>query len=169
MAKRALLGLLKGLVIGGLIAVVLVKGVGIATFGAWLAYPLAVLVGVIAGLVAGKPIWAQDARIEAGLKALVGAIVGGGLMFALRKWINPSVDLGALGAAGLGELPILSLPLIATALSIFFELDNTAEPAEPKQKQRAPGDKARVEVDQLDEELEDEELGGSSTKAERKG
>lgn len=169
MAKRALVGLLKGLVLGGLLAIVLVKGLGVVTFGAWLAYPLAVVVGVITGLVAGKPIWAQDARIEAGLKAVVGAIVAGGLMFAMRKWINPSIDLGSLGAAGLGELPILSLPLITTALSVFYELDNTNEPAEPDKKQRVPEDKARAPADEVEQELESEEQGLGSTKAGRKG
>jgi hypothetical protein len=132
-----------------------------------LAYPLAVLLGVLSGLVAGKPIWQRDARIEAALKAVVGAVVGGGVMFALRKWVNPTLDLGALGAGELGQLPVVSLPLIATALSLLFELDNTGEPA------GGAADKARIEqgktrvADELESELEDE-IGASSQKAERK-
>lgn len=169
MGKRALIGLVKGLVLGGAIALLLVQVLGVATFGAWLAYPLAALVGIIAGLVAGRPIWDREGRIEAGLKAVVGAIVGAGLMFALRKWLNPAVDLGSFGAGGLGELPVVSLPLIVTLLSVFYELDNTGEPADAKQKTRAevPG-KARVEDAALEDELEDEAVL-ESREAKRKG
>ncbi len=168
MAKRALFGLVKGLLVGGVLALVLVKGLGVVTFGALLAYPLAVLVGVLTGLLAGKPIWQRDARIEVALKSVVGAIVAGGLMFALRKWLNPSIDLGALGAGGLGELPLVSLPLIATALAMLFELDNTSEPAsEAANEQRVAPDKSRV-AGELESELSDE-LDASSRKAERKG
>jgi hypothetical protein len=168
MAKRAVIGLVKGLLLGGVLALVLVKGLGVATFGALIAYPVAVLIGVLAGLVAGKPIWRRDARIEVALKAVVGAIVAGGLMFGLRKWVNPSLDLGAFGAGELGELPVVSLPLIATALSVLFELDNTAEPvSETADKQRIAPDKARV-AGELESELDDE-IQASSQKAERKG
>jgi hypothetical protein len=167
MAKRAVIGLVKGLLLGGVLALVLAKGLGVATFGALLAYPLAVLVGVLAGLVAGRPIWQRDARIEAGLKAVVGAIVGGGLMFALRKWLNPSLDLGTFGNGQLGELPVVSLPLIATGLSILFELDNTGEPVgEASDKKRVEPEKARV-AGELDSELE-EELAAGSEKARKK-
>jgi hypothetical protein len=164
MAKRALIGLIKGLLIGGMVALVLVQGLGIAVFGALLAYPLAVLTGVIAGLVAGKPIWARDGRIEATLKAVVGAVVAGGVMFAIRKWLNPSLDLGSFGAGGIGELPIVSLPLIATALSVLFELDNTgSEPAEEKPKQRVAAE-PQLEEAELDSEIEADESRGSTRK-----
>lgn len=168
MARRAVIGLVKGLLLGGVIALVLVKGLGVATFGALLAYPIAVLVGVLAGFVAGRPIWDREGRIEATLKAVVGAIVGAGLMFAMRKWLNPSLDLGSFGAGGLGELPVVSLPLIATALSVFFELDNTGEPADDKPRVVSDGKKARVDDALGEHELEDEVVA-EPREAKRKG
>lgn len=170
MLKRALIGLAKGLLIGGVLAAILVKGLGVAVFGALLAYPLAVLVGVITGLVAGKPIWAADGRIEATLKAVVGALVGAGAMFALRTWVGANVDLSALGAGqgALGELPAVSLPLISTALALLFELDNTGEPAEDSGKKRVAPEKARV-ADELESDLESEEVAAGSSKLRRKG
>ena len=44
--------------------------------GVIVAYAAAVVTGIVVGLVAGKPIWAEDARIEAGTKAIAGAILG---------------------------------------------------------------------------------------------
>jgi hypothetical protein len=170
MAKRALIGLIKGLLIGGIFALVLVKGLGVAVFGALLAYPLAVLIGILTGLVAGKPIWAQDGRIEAALKAIVGAIVAGGLMFAIRTWLNPSVDLGSLGAGGIGELPLVSLPLIATALSVLYELDNTGpEPGEQAPgKQRIARGAAKDTAGALETELDADDEAHAAERARRK-
>ncbi|PIE05592.1 MAG: hypothetical protein CSA75_03960, partial [Sorangium cellulosum] len=68
---------LAGLV-GGTVAALAVKVFGIATMGAILAYPLAVLVGVVVALLAGKPFWTKDARIECGLKAGFGALLAAG-------------------------------------------------------------------------------------------
>ncbi len=135
MLRRLLIGLVLGLVVGGLVAVGLVAGLGVATFssagGALLAYLVAALTGVLTGLVAGKPIWSSGAKVEAGLKALFGALVGAGLMFALRKWAGSwTINLPAIGANGataVADLPAASLPLLAAALGAFFEVDNTGE------------------------------------------
>jgi hypothetical protein len=166
MAKRALIGLIKGLLIGGVVALLLVKGLGVVTFGAVLAYALAVLIGLLTGLVAGKPIWAQDGRIEAALKAVVGAVVAGGAMFAIRSWLNPSVDLGSFGAGGIGELPAVSLPLISTALAVLFELDNTGAEPEQTPKQRVVPEAAARQDDEI--ELEAEEDARRADRAGRK-
>src|SRR5215469_16609426 len=99
MLGRLLIGLVLGLLVGGLVAAGLVAGLGILTFsgagGAVLAYVAAALTGVLTGLVAGKPIWSSGAKIEAGLKAVFGALIGAGTMFALRQWggslIIPSI------------------------------------------------------------------------------
>ena len=161
MLKRVLFGLLKGTVIGGLLGAALVFGLGMPVFAAWLAYVAAAVTGALTGLVAGKGIWEKDARIEAGLKAGVGALIGAGAMFAIRRWLSMNVDLGQLGAGVVGELPIASLPLIATALALFYELDNTGSSggSAPTKKTRvdtagaAADDRAELEQ-ALDEQSE---------------
>jgi hypothetical protein len=161
MVRRLLLGLVKGLLIGGIFAVALIQVLGVPVFGAFLAYTAAVLVGAITGLFAGKPFWAKDARIEVILKAVVGAAIAAASMFALRKWVTAEIDLSAVGAGAgaVGGLPALSLPLISTFLAVVFELDNTTEvPATDARaaiappKQRVPGaeqDLAELEEDEL--------------------
>jgi hypothetical protein len=142
MLRRLLVGLVLGLVIGGGVAAALVKGFALASFapasplggvsaagGAALAYLLAGVTGVLVALVAGKPFWAKGAWIEVGLKAFFGALLAVGGMFALRRWVDLSVELPfGLGAGSLSQLPAASLPIIATVLSVFYELDNTGEP-----------------------------------------
>jgi len=134
MLRRLLVGLILGLIVGGLVAAGLVAGLHQTLFSegagdSVFAYLAAAVTGVLTGLVAGKPIWASGAKIEAGLKAFFGALLGAGLMFAVRRWVTFPVDLGFAGlpagehAAGL--LPEVSLPLVAAVLGGFFELDNT--------------------------------------------
>src|SRR6202142_344880 len=131
MLRRLLIGLVLGLVVGGLVAAGLVAGLGVPTFssagGALLAYVVSAVTGVLAGLVAGKPIWASGAKVEAGLKAFFGALIGAGLMFAIRQWAGSWViNLPAIGATGptaLPELPAVSLPLLAAVLGGLFGLD----------------------------------------------
>jgi hypothetical protein len=161
MLRRLLLGLVKGLLIGGLLAAALVQGLGVSVFGALLAYASAVVLGVLAGLFAGKPFWAKDARIEVALKAVVGAAVATASMFALRKWVTTELHLGAFGAGAVGSLPAVSLPLIATFLALVFEIDNTSEVpandaaaavAPPKQRLKGGADElAELEEDALNE------------------
>jgi hypothetical protein len=147
MAIRLLKGLILGLVIGGLVAAVLVKGLGILTFAAAgapvLAYAAALATGAVVGLVAGKPIWAKGAWIEALLKTFFGALLAAGGMALLRKFGHFDVDLVklGLGSGSIGELPVLALPAIATVLSVFFEVDNTDSP-EPAEKGRRVAGKA---------------------------
>jgi hypothetical protein len=166
MVRRLLVGMVLGFVVGGLVAAAVVAGLKVALFagpaGAALAYLAASVTGVLTGLVAGKPIWASGAKIEAALKALFGALIGVGLMFALRRWAGGwTLDLSAIGAGGpgpVGDLPAASLPLLAAALGAFFELDNTGgdEAEEPRQKKRvaAPAGadgKARARLAEADE------------------
>jgi hypothetical protein len=132
MLRRLILGLVLGLIVGVVLAAGLVR-LGVASFagggGFALAYLAAAGVGALTGMVAGKPIWASGAKVEAGLKALFGALMGAGAMFALRQWatgfdVNMSF-LGGGGPAPVGELPAASLPLIAAVLGGLFGLDNT--------------------------------------------
>jgi hypothetical protein len=174
MLKRLILGLLIGLIMGSLVAALLVKGMGLVAFGGFLAYLFAAVTGVVVGLVAGKPIWAKGGQIEAGLKALVGAIVGAGAMFAIRQWLHLDVDLSqfAAGHDEIGNLPAVSLPLIAAVLGGFYEIDNTPEPEADAKKSSAkdagkPAAKGKVRVASADEVEAEEEAEAPPKRAKR--
>src|SRR5581483_7752048 len=165
MLKRLLVGLFIGLVIGAALAAVLIKGLSLSLFatgagGAALAYLFAAVTGVVVGLVAGKPIWASGGQIEAGLKAFFGALLAAAGMFALRRWVTIPFDLSALGAGhgAMGELPALTLPIIAAVLGGFYEIDNTPEPEKKDDKDAKPASKSgsKVRVAEKGEESDEE-------------
>jgi hypothetical protein len=146
MLKRIFVGLLIGLVVGGGVAALLTQGLGISfegNAGALFAYLFAAAVGVLTGLLAGKPIWSQTGKIEAGLKAFFGALLSVGAMFAIRQWAQASFDLSAwnAGSGVMGDLPVTTLPLIGAVLGGLFEADNTPESDDEKAK---TGSKVRV-------------------------
>jgi len=168
MLKRLIVGLILGTVIGAVVAAVLVQGLGMALFSnAVFAYLAAAATGVITGLVAGKPIWAADGKIEAGLKAFFGVLLGLGGMFALRTWANIHLDLSMLkaGEGGLGELPAATLPIIAAVLAGFYEIDNSPaadgdkkdDDATASSSKKGAGKKVRVADEDEDEEAEEAE------------
>ena len=143
MLRRLLVGLLIGTFIGGLMAFALMKGLGTMTFegggGVVFAYLFAAITGVVTGLVAGKPIWSSGGQIEAGLKAVFGALLAAGGMFALRQWVHVDLNLSVLGDPALhgsvGQLPAAALPILGAILGGFYELDNT--PTTEKDKDAA--------------------------------
>jgi hypothetical protein len=134
MIGRLIKGLVLGLVIGGLAAGALIKGLAVTGFDSGgfdlLAYLAALVTGAATGLLAGKPIWAKGAGIEAVLKTVFGAALGAGAMFLLQRFPGPALDLTklGLGAAAAGHLSVVAFPALATVLSVFFELDNTDSP-----------------------------------------
>ena len=183
MLGRLILGLLMGLFVGGLVGFGLVR-LGFAAPGPLIAYLSAAVTGVLIGLVAGKPIWAKDAKIEAGMKAFVGALLGAGLMFAARRWLTMPVPvpLGALAAANeslgetantgtIGGLAITSLASIAAILGGFYEADN--DPAEAQEtpasatKKTAAGGK-RIAAPDEGEELDEEQGSEADKKSSKK-
>jgi hypothetical protein len=159
MLRRFFLGLIEGLVIGLGLAIASARGLGLTTPGSATAAALAALVGCLVGLVAGRPVWARNAKTEALLKAFVGGLVAAGLSLALGRWLSAPVDLSpfALGAGPVGKLLAVSLPAIACALSLFFELDDTGSPASKARLPTAPARRAppaanrSSERDELDE------------------
>jgi len=168
MLKRLIVGLFLGTVIGAVVAAVLVQGLGMVLFSnAVVAYLAAAATGVITGLVAGKPIWAADGKIEAGLKAFFGILLGLGGMFALRTWANVDVDLTMLkaGVGPVGALPAVALPAIAAVLAAFYEIDNSPSAESDKKSEDAGGSAAatkkgagkKVRVEAEDESAEDDE------------
>ena len=172
MLGRLLIGIVKGVILGALLGFGLGQ-LGWAAPSAFIAYPAAALVGVLVGLVAGKPIWAKDAKIEAGMKAFVGALLAAGMMFAARRWLTMPLPFdvpyagpsGASVAGTLGGLAVTSLAMIAALLGGFYEADN--DPAEGEgEGQGGASTGKRVEggkrvaagsvAEDLDEELADE-------------
>ena len=181
MVKRLIIGLVLGTVIGAVVAAVLVQGLGMALFSnAVFAYLAAAATGVITGLVAGKPIWAADGKIEAGLKAFFGILLGLGGMFALRTWANVHLDLSMLkaGEGALGALPAASLPIIAAVLAGFYEIDNSPSAEGDKKDEekgagagakKGAGKKVRVEGAEAEESAEAEEAEEAPPSAKKKG
>jgi hypothetical protein len=182
MLKRLIVGLFLGAVVGAILAAVLVQGLGVMTFDTWAlgaagAYLSAAVTGLVTGLVAGKPIWSADGKMEAGLKGFFGALLALGGMFVLRQWVHMTVDLSALkasyGPAELGQLPAVSLPIIAAVLAGFFELDNdgsspqTEKDADPSSK-KAQAAKVRVGSDDAEDEDEVEEKEEASATKRRR-
>ena len=172
MLGRLLIGIVKGLFVGGLVGLALAK-IGFAAPGALVAYAAAAMTGVLVGLIAGKPIWAKDAKIEAGMKAFVGALLASGLMYAVRRWLTMGVPfpLGELAAPNLslsepasssgtvGGLAVTSLATIAALLGGFYEADNNpsdAEGASSEKSAEATGGK-RVAMPDADEHAEEED------------
>jgi hypothetical protein len=169
MLGRLLVGILKGLVVGGLLGFGLAK-LGFVAPGAVIAYLGAALSGVLIGLVAGKPIWAKDARIEAGMKAFVGALLACGLMYAARRWLTVPLpmSIGELGRTATGEpgtlgsLAVTSLALVTAVLGGFYEADNTPETEQAKAEREAREREASANkriaaapADALEDELEE--------------
>ncbi len=125
MMKRLLVGVIEGSIVGAALALALertgLQGSPIAAYGA------AAMTGIGDGLVAGNPIWRAGAKTEAGLKAIVGAFIAVTCLFGLRKWLpSVSADLSAFGAGrgAIGNLPLIALPLIGSALALVFEIDD---------------------------------------------
>lgn len=129
MVLRLLVGLIKGMVLGGL------AGFGLASLGfavpaAWVAYPAAVVMGLLIAGLAGKPIWAKGARIEVGMKAVVAAIFAPLLLLAARTWVSTGlpVDPALVGlesvTASVGMFAVTSYAMVGAVLAGFFDADN---------------------------------------------
>jgi hypothetical protein len=169
MLKRLFVGLFLGAIVGAILAAILVQGLGVMSWessvlGKAGAYLAAAVTGVVTGLVAGKPIWSADGKVEAGLKAFFGSLIALGVMFVLRTWVHVPVDLSAIkasvGPMDLGELPAVSLPIIAAVLAGFFELDNNEKASKQDEKDVSDaGKRVRVGENQAaaDDEVEEEE------------
>ncbi len=175
---RLVVGLLKGLILGGLVGYALAAA-GMATPGAIVAYPVAAVVGVLVGLVAGKPIWDKDGRIEAGMKAAAGAILAPGLMWLARRFLTFDVPfdvtllpgLGAVsGTPELGAFAVTSLAAVAGLLAGFYDADNQPQ-AKSEAAEKAPATKKRVAAaggDAQEAEAEAAELEAAAAEAARR-
>lgn len=154
MLKRLVIGLIKGLVVGGAIGAGFTYGLHwSAPSGGLLGFLLAMGAAGTTGVFAGKPPWQQGAWVEALLKGLVGVGVG-----ALAYWLGstyaagPDLPLpGVAEAAPWTSLPVLFLPAIAGVYGSLVELDNTGDDQDKTSGGSAPP-KTRVAVDADDDE-----------------
>jgi len=132
MFKRLLLGLLKGLVLGGVVGAAITFGLHQSVDGV-AAYGLYALLGALTGVFAGRPPWVKGAWVESLLKGLFGMAVGAGLYALGSKFLTvamPDLAQGS-GALELFKQPMLMAPGIGAIYAALIELDNTGE-AEPE-------------------------------------
>lgn len=125
MVKKVALGLFEGALLGGVVFFALLR-----LHAAWsplVAYAAAALMGALVGAVAGKPIWAREAKLEGLLKSLAGAFIAATAMYGARKWlIGVHVNLEAFGwgAGPIGQVPGAALPAIGAGLGFVFQIDD---------------------------------------------
>lgn len=174
MLKRLLVGLLKGLVIGGAIAAGIQYGLPAAHVvldvpsGGLLGFLLAMGVAGTTGIFAGRPPWQQGAWIEAALKGMVG--VGAG---ALVYWLGSTYGALSVPFPGLAEaapwtsIPVLFLPVISGTYGAVVELDNTGGDDAQSGKGDAKKSAAKVRVD-VDADTEIQEEAAAETRAAKK-
>ena len=139
MLKRLLAALLEGVIPGAAVAYGLGR-LGLQTPVTM--YAAVAVVGVLTGLVAGRPIWARAAKTEAALKAAAGAFISVVVLYALRKWLPAvHVDLTAFGggAGAVGSVPSVFLPAVGVALALVLEIDDAfgTDPAPPERVRAA--------------------------------
>lgn len=160
MVRRIFLGLAEGALLGLLIAVALdrlrMEWTSLVAYGA------VATLGAVLGLVAGRPIWARDAKLEAALKSVVGAFIGATAMYGARKWLQGvHVNLVSLGggAGSLGDVPLASLPLIGAGLGLVFEIDDAFGSEENGVRRRvraAPSDHSPTDEGESEEGVSSE-------------
>jgi hypothetical protein len=158
MVKRLGIGLAIGIVLGGLL------GYGLFQVLPWgmaggLGYVFAAVTGILVGLVAGKPIWAKGAGVEAGLKAAIGAVLGCALLFGLRFLSFKVPTIADIPGDIVGRHPIGALLAISTALAVFYEIDTSGDEEQVdknaptrKRVEEGGGKKLRAGVDGDEEE-----------------
>jgi len=153
MLFRLLIGLIKGILIGGVV------GYGLAAAGlswGWLAYIMAAVTGVLIALVAGKPIWSEGARIEVGMKAAAGALLGPGLLWLVRSFLTmplpfdpsqlPALSSLATKGLTLGTFSVTALAMVAAVLGAFYDADNQPQSAADKKAKAKGGAKKRIDA-----------------------
>lgn len=134
--RRLLVGLLKGLVLGGLVGAGVHLGLGWTRTQDVIAYLLAMGTGATVGLLAGKPPWAREAWLESLLRAVGGLVVGSLLYFLAVRFASAPIPLDAGPGAPVGtpwvELPLLYALGVGAIYGALVELDHTPDRPGPR-------------------------------------
>ena len=114
---RVIIGLIKGLVVGGAI------GYGLLRLG-WVtpavAYLACAVVGALVGVVAGRAPWKAETIWTPALKMIVGALIGVGLA-ALGLHFAPAIDVFVKPLqVGLDSVPFRSGPILAPVVGVLY-------------------------------------------------
>ena len=130
--RRALLGLFKGIVVGGAIGFGLLK---LEWTGSLWAYVACALVGAIVGVVCGRPPWKSETIWTPVVKLIVGAIIGSGLC-ALGQWLGGKSDF-TLNVQGV-KVALTSgsflAPVVGILYGLFVEIDDGGKADKDNQK-----------------------------------
>ena len=133
--SRAVLGLIKGLLIGGAASGVLIR---VGSDISILAYVSCILVGLLVGLACGRAPWRAETIWTPVLKMVVGAVFGAGLCYLGRRFLpGVSIPGSAIPSPVQGLLAIkdtklvlhaaaLVAPAIGVLYGVFVELDDGA-------------------------------------------
>jgi len=132
---RVIIGLVKGLIVGGAV------GYGLLRLG-WtsgaLAYVACAIVGAVVGVVAGRAPWKAETIWTPVLKMIVGAGIGVGLA-ALGTHFGPDSEVYVKPLqTGLEHVPFRSGPILAPIIGVlygvFVEWDDGGGKKEPPAK-----------------------------------
>lgn len=139
MGRRLIIGILKGLFIGGTVGALLHFGVGMTVLSSAMSYLVFGLVGAVSGALAGKAPWKPGAWIASILKGIFGVGVGCGL-YALAAAFGPSaaaipgvaslVHQASLSGVHLANVPLLFAPALAVLYATLVELDDGGDQEE---------------------------------------
>lgn len=136
MLKRLLIGVLKGIFVGGAVGAALYFALSQGSVDGAYAYMLYGVVGALTGVVAGKPLWKQGAWVEALLRGVFGIAVGCGLYALASSFLGgvgaiplpgalfPPIDKPAEIPRFLFQQPLAMAPMMATLYASLIELDN---------------------------------------------
>jgi len=165
--KKILLGLVEG-ALAGVLVVALLSRLHV-TWTPLLLYAAVAGVGAMVGAVAGRPIWAREAKLEALLKSLAGSFVAVTAMYGARKWLGGThVNLEALGgtSGSIGDVPAAVLPIIGALLGFVFQVDDAfgGETEAPRRRVESPSPRG---AESTDETADDADV--SERRAERRG
>lgn len=128
---RLIIGLIKGLIVGGAAAYGALSLGLVTSFFTMIA---CILTGAVVGVVAGKAPWRAETLWTPAVKAIFGAIVGGALgAVALYLLPTPNATLFVTNGMPL-TLAVLSIPAVGALFGAFVEVDDGGGAKKPAEK-----------------------------------
>ena len=142
--QRVILGLVKGLIVGGGIAYGLLRLGWTAPVWSYLA---CALVGAVVGVVCGRAPWKSETIWTPVVKLIVGGLIGAGLC-ALGRHVIPAFHV--VNIANVGDITTDGGPFLAACVGliygIFVEVDDggKSEKDKPKDDVKLPAPRPRL-------------------------